>query len=274
VFALGFVTLFAAQYVLPERLYPWMSLLSGLFVVGIGLNLFAGRLKSSGLQNWLASFKDKFARSQKFALRSAIARDGGWSVDGSQLQGVTHPYKHVLHTSHDHPHSHDHDRHHHDHAGHSHDHHGHHRHDREHDHHDHSHSHDEHHHDHEYGHDHHHHGDGGHSYTPPETITWRSLLALGVSGGLLPCPSALVVLLGAIALHKIGFGLILVLVFSLGLAGALTAIGVLFIYAGRLLEHFPASGKLIGVLPVFSALFISLIGLGIVIKAAMEIGVG
>jgi len=193
VFALGFVTLFAAQYVLPERLYPWISLLSGLFVIGIGLNHFVGRLKSSGLQNWLTSFKDKLARSQKFALQRAIAGDGGWSVQGSQLQGATHPYKYVLHTSHDHDH------HHHDHDGY-------HRHDREHDHHDHYHSHDEH---------YHHRGDGGHSHMPPETITWRNLLALGVSGGLLPCPSALVVLLGAIALRKIGFGLILVLVFSL-----------------------------------------------------------
>jgi nickel/cobalt exporter len=265
VFALGFVTLFAAQYVLPERLYPWMSLLSGLFVVGIGLNLFAGRLKSAGLQNWLASFKDKFARSQKFALRRAIAGDGGWSMNKSHLQGVTHPHKYVLYASHNHPHSHDHGHYRYDHAGHSHDHHGHHRHDREHDHHDHAHGHEGH---------HHHDGDGSHSHTPPETVTWRSLLALGVSGGLIPCPSALVVLLGAIALNKIGFGLILVLAFSLGLAGALTAIGVLFIYAGKLLERFPTSGKFIGVLPAFSALFISLIGLGIVVKAAVEIGVG
>lgn len=108
---------------------------------------------------------------------------------------------------------------------------------------------------------------------PPEQITWRNLLALGVSGGLIPCPSALVVLLGAIALNKIGLGLILVLAFSLGLAGALTAIGVAFIYAGKLFERFPTSGKVVRTLPVFSALFISLIGLGIVIKAAMEIGV-
>ena len=49
VFALGFATLFAAQYILPERLYPWMSLLSGLFVVGIGASLFVSRFKSSKL---------------------------------------------------------------------------------------------------------------------------------------------------------------------------------------------------------------------------------
>ena len=102
--------------------------------------------------------------------------------------------------------------------------------------------------------------------------TWRSLLMLGISGGIIPCPSALVVLLGAIALNKIGFGLILVLAFSLGLAGALTAIGMTFIYAGRLFSRFPSQGKLIQFLPVLSALIVSGIGLAISIKAMAEIG--
>ena len=108
---------------------------------------------------------------------------------------------------------------------------------------------------------------------PPEEITWRSLLALGVSGGLIPCPSALVVLLGAIALNKIGFGLILVLAFSLGLAATLTAIGILFIYAGRLFERFPSQGRLIRLLPVLSALFVSAVGMAIFIKALIQIGI-
>jgi len=102
---------------------------------------------------------------------------------------------------------------------------------------------------------------------PPEEITWRNLLALGVSGGLVPCPSALVVLLGAIALNKVGFGLALVLAFSLGLAGALTAIGILFIYAGRLFERFPSQGKIMRLLPALSALFVSAIGAAIIWKA-------
>ena len=132
----------------------------------------------------------------------------------------------------------------------------------------HTHTHDHSHHGHDHSHDH-----ADHSHLPPETITWRNLLALGISGGLLPCPSALVVLLGAIALNKIGFGMILVLAFSLGLAGALTAIGMLFIYAGKLFQRFPASGKVVGFLPVLSALFVSLIGMGIVYKALVEIGI-
>jgi len=80
-------------------------------------------------------------------------------------------------------------------------------------------------------------------------------------------------LLGAIALNRIGFGLILVLAFSLGLAGALTAIGMAFIYAGRLFERFPAQGKIIRFLPALSALIVSLIGIAISIKALAQIGI-
>jgi len=79
------------------------------------------------------------------------------------------------------------------------------------------------------------------------------------------------VLLGAIALNKIGFGLVLVLAFSLGLAGALTAIGILFIYAGRLFERFPSQGRILRLLPALSALFVSLIGAAIIWKALGEI---
>jgi len=77
------------------------------------------------------------------------------------------------------------------------------------------------------------HGGRSHSHLPPGAdgtpVTWRNLLALSVSGGLLPCPSALVVLLSAIALHRVGYGL-LVVAFSIGLAATLTAIGLAFVY--------------------------------------------
>jgi nickel/cobalt transporter (NicO) family protein len=231
VFALGLITLFAAQYIVPETLYPWMNLLSGLFVVAIGLNLFASRFRSSGLGTWTQTFKTKLGRSSRpYAAVLAHAHS----------EGFTHEHKYVLNTSHGHGHTHSH---HHDHA-------------------------DEHHHDHDHA---------DHSHLPPgadgSPVTWRNLLALGISGGLLPCPSALVVLLGAIALNRIGFGLILVLAFSLGLASALTAIGMAFIYAGRLFERFPSQGNIIRFLPVLSALFVSLIGVAILIKALAEIGI-
>jgi ABC-type nickel/cobalt efflux system permease component RcnA len=82
-----------------------------------------------------------------------------------------------------------------------------------------------------------------------------------------------VVLLGAIALNKIGFGLILVLAFSLGLAGALTAIGMMFIYAGKLFQRFPSQGRLLTFIPAASALFISVIGFVICINALTEMGI-
>ena len=71
----------------------------------------------------------------------------------------------------------------------------------------------------------------------PEEISWGALIALGASGGLVPCESALVLLLGAIALGRVGFGLLLLLSFSLGLALVLMSIGVLVLYAKNLLPQ-------------------------------------
>ncbi len=102
-----------------------------------------------------------------------------------------------------------------------------------------------------------------HSHLPPtegEAITWRSLLALGISGGLLPCPSALVVMLSAITLGRIGYGLILVLAFSVGLAATLTAIGLAFVYAGRALKERAGNSALLKIVPALSALIIACLG--------------
>ena len=101
----------------------------------------------------------------------------------------------------------------------------------------------------------------------------RSLLALGVSGGLLPCPSALVVMLGAIALHRIAFGLALIVAFSVGLAGVLTGIGVALVYARGLFERLPLDGSLARYVPVASAFVISLAGMAIVLEALRQMGV-
>ena len=98
------------------------------------------------------------------------------------------------------------------------------------------------------------------------------MLTLGISGGLLPCPSALVVLLGAIALGRIGFGLVLVLAFSFGLAGTLTAIGVLLVHTRRLLERLSIRGGVMRLLPAASALFIALAGMGITAQAFIQLG--
>jgi ABC-type nickel/cobalt efflux system permease component RcnA len=95
-----------------------------------------------------------------------------------------------------------------------------------------------------------------------------SLIALGASGGLVPCPSALVLLLSAIALGRTSLGLLLLIGFSLGLATVLIAIGGLVVYAKHLL---PSSGKLASspvmrLLPVASAAVV--IGIGLVMTAA------
>lgn len=111
-----------------------------------------------------------------------------------------------------------------------------------------THSHSHHHHGHEHhDHDHHHHDHGhdhehAHSHMPEE-LSWGGLVALGASGGLVPCESALVLLLGAIALGRTGLGLLLLVSFSLGLAVVLMAIGALVLYAKNLLPGRKAGGS-------------------------------
>ena len=107
-----------------------------------------------------------------------------------------------------------------------------------------------------------------------DRVTWRSLLALGISGGLLPCPSALVVMLSAIALHRVAYGLILVVAFSFGLACTLTCIGLAFVYAGRLMKgRINQSGRALRWLPAASALVIACLGAAICYQALVEAGI-
>jgi nickel/cobalt transporter (NicO) family protein len=171
VFALGLVTLTLSQYVLPEDLYPWLNLASGLLIVGVGAGVLRQRL----------------ARARRAA-----------------------------------------DHHHH---GHGHDH----------------------------GHDHHH---------PPERITTRGLLAMGASAGLIPCPSALVVLLGAVAQHQVALGLVLIVAFSAGLAATLVALGLAVVTAsGRITRRIDATGRVATIAPAVSALAIVAVGLALTARA-------
>jgi nickel/cobalt exporter len=142
---------------------------------------------------------------------------------------------------------------------------------RAHGHHHHSHAHDHHHeHTHDHGHDHHHHGhhhdhgDGHvHTHVPEGEVSMSSLIALGASGGLVPCPSALVLLLSSIALGRIGLGLSLLVAFSLGLAGVLMAIGLIVLYAKHLLPDSQKTSQhaAFRLLPVASAAIIVCVGL-------------
>ena len=93
----------------------------------------------------------------------------------------------------------------------------------------------------------------------------RQLLGVGISGGLVPCPTALVVLLAAVSLHRVGYGLVLILAFSVGLAAAMTAIGLLAVAAKRTYGRLSFEGRVVRLLPAVSALVI--IGLGLTMTA-------
>ncbi|HXG25662.1 MAG TPA: sulfite exporter TauE/SafE family protein, partial [Candidatus Binatia bacterium] len=77
---------------------------------------------------------------------------------------------------------------------------------------------------------------------PKATFSWRGMVALGLSGGLVPSASALLLLLGSIAAGRVAYGLVLVLGFGLGMAAVLTAIGLLLVRARRLVERRPSLG--------------------------------
>ena len=190
IFALGLLTLFAANRVSTEKLYPWLAAVSGLLVALVGATMLYRRLRGS---------------------------------------------------------------HHHHHHGHDHHHHGsdHHHHD---DHHDYDHQHD-HAHPHEHGHEH------------TGAVTWRQLIGLGVSGGLVPCPAALVLLLTSVSMDRVAFGLLLVLAFSLGLAGVLILVGLLVVRGARVLDRWPTFQRLSRVLPLVSATLILVLGVVLCVRA-------
>lgn len=117
------------------------------------------------------------------------------------------------------------------------------------------------------------HGPGGHSHALPDRITPGALIALGVSGGMVPCPSALVLLLSAVALHRVGLGLLLIVAFSLGLAIVLIVIGLLMLYARRAIESLNWQSKMTRHLPIASSLIVTLLGFGIAVQSLTSGGI-
>ena len=255
VYALGFVTLFLSEYIVPEDLYPWLGIAAGGLILGMGLSLFVGRLRKTGLLGeafeWL---KGRLGATAPAGLALAGAESGagvlprpvtGFSAD----RGDRHPVP----TSGpgpapDHGHS----------DGTS---------------------------------SAHRHGFGGrHDHALPgqdeRPVTWRNLIGLGIFGGLLPCPSAIVVMLSAIALHRVAFGLLLILAFSVGLAAVLTGIGFILVYAGKISERLPmvqaissrisgASGVTsfaVRAFPVASAAAVMAAGLVVTLRALAQQG--
>ncbi|MEJ7849498.1 MAG: sulfite exporter TauE/SafE family protein [Pyrinomonadaceae bacterium] len=261
VFALGLVMLFASNYILPETIMPFLGFFSGLIVLYIGLTMFKTRLLAALGYSGGEHNHDHGGHSHSHGDHSHADHDHSHMQDTHS--GEEHEHSHVkgehshLHDAHLHmegahlrlndehsqlhgEHLHVEDEHSHPHANHSHVKH------------DHSHPHDALSHTHD-GHT--------HSHAVPDQITWKSLLALGISGGLLPCPSALVLMLSAINLNRIGYGIILTIAFSFGLAATLTVVGLVFLYGGKLFDGGKlGQSRIIKTLPVFSAFVIACLG--------------
>lgn len=211
VFVLGFATLYAADFVEPARLFPILSLMSALLVLGMGFGLLIqrGRAAAAALRP-----RQNPGRPRYIAVQPAPGAHR-WVLTGAHAMLADG----TLHS----------------------------------------------------------HGGGPlHSHLPPgaagERVTWKSLVALGVSGGLVPCPSALVLLLAAIALGKTAFGMVLVLVFSLGLAATLTAVGLIFIYARHRLGPPQPTARWPYLVPVLSAATITVIGATLCVGAWQSFG--
>src|ERR1700677_4243051 len=100
------------------------------------------------------------------------------------------------------------------------------------------------------------------------TLSLRELCMLGITGGIVPCPAALVVLLSAFSLHRIGFGLFLITAFSFGLAAVLVIVGLTMVYAKRVMSaRVRAGNAALRYLPLLSSAFMVLLGVGITTSA-------
>lgn len=136
-------------------------------------------------------------------------------------------------------------------------------------------------HGHRHTHDHHHEAQHAHPHdetVPQARVSWRSLITLGIAGGMLPCPSAIVVMISAVAVGKVFFGMLLIVAFSLGLASVLTAIGVGLVLGKRIprdsrvakLVQRAGVGRFAAVLPIGSALAVTLAGVGVTVIAVNQ----
>ena len=125
-------------------------------------------------------------------------------------------------------------------------------------------------HDHGEDHDHVQAGDHDHSHPWDRPAAGRNLIALAVAGGILPSPTAFVVLTGSISAHRIGYGLGLIAAFSLGLATALILIGLLALRA-RSLVAAHLRGRWAALVPLGSALVIVGFGLFFAARGATQL---
>ena len=117
---------------------------------------------------------------------------------------------------------------------------------------------------------HHHHRSHSHSHSHGHShdIGKGSLLSLGISGGLVPCPEALIVLIFAVSIQRIAFGLALLTAFSIGLAAVLIAIGIAMVYAGPAMRKATGDAPWLKHLPIASALVVTVLGMIMVAQSA------
>jgi len=101
-------------------------------------------------------------------------------------------------------------------------------------------------------------------------VTWFNLLTLGVSGGIVPCPTGIVIVAAAFAWNVMGLGLILVLAFSLGIALVLITIGILFVKAKSFIDRFSSGESIARKLAIVSACLITVLGFAIIGKALVD----
>jgi ABC-type nickel/cobalt efflux system permease component RcnA len=109
-------------------------------------------------------------------------------------------------------------------------------------------------HDHDGGHEH------AHAIPGSSPLHFGSAILAVMSGGIAPCPAAIVVLLAALHLHRIGYGVVLIVIFSLGLAGILTALGMAVVRGSGWLSRQSSFARLAHVAPFATAIVISIIG--------------
>ena len=111
------------------------------------------------------------------------------------------------------------------------------------------------------------------NHTHKSDVSLWSLLTLGISGGIVPCPDGLIILLLAITVNRIAFGLVIIGAFSAGLGIVLMTIGILMVVAKPIIDRFTGTGRWMRRLPVISAIVIILLGLGIAIKSLIDSGI-
>ena len=178
VYLLGLITIYAQKYILPERIYPFLGVLSGVLIAGMGCYLL--------LQRYLGA---EFSHTHDYT-----AAAGGELARNPETQRS-------------------------------------------------------------------------------RTVSVRQLVVLGITGGIIPCPAALVALLSAVALHRTVFGLYLIVAFSLGLATVLIGMGMVTVYAGRLMSRLHLEGPFLQKwLPMGSAAMITFLGCGIALRSLTTAG--